>query len=139
SATLVFGCIFAFIFLFSLWLLKDWRYALAFVGGILVVFALLTAVAYLLMRGIKRYFPTSWSFPARQSLLNLFRRQYQTVMLILAIGVGTFLISTLYFTKGLLLAQAGSETKSDSPNMILLDVQNDQQEAVSNTIRGKGL
>src|SRR5690606_18169244 len=41
SATLVFACIFAFIFLFSLWLLKDWRYALAFVGGILVVFALL--------------------------------------------------------------------------------------------------
>lgn len=139
AAILVFGCIFAFIFLFSLWLLKDWRYALAFVGGILIVFALLTAVAHLLMRGIKRYFPTSWSFPARQSLSNLFRPQNQTLILILAIGVGTFLISTLYFTKDLLLAQAGIETKSDSPNMILLDVQDDQQEAVSRTIRGKDL
>lgn len=139
SAILVFGGIFFFIFLFAFWLLEDWRYALSFVGGILVVFAILTAVAHLLMRGIKTYFPSSWGFPARQSLLNLFRPQNQTLILILAIGVGTFLISTLYFTKDLLLAQAGIDTTSDSPNIILLDVQNDQQESVSATIRENGL
>ncbi|HLT51378.1 MAG TPA: FtsX-like permease family protein, partial [Arenibacter sp.] len=133
-AILVFGSIFFFIFLFSYWLLKDWRYALGFVGGILVVFAILVGMAHLLMRTIKTYFPVSWGFPARQSLLNLFRPQNQTLILILAIGVGTFLISTLYFTKDLLLAQAGIDTESDSPNMILLDVQDDQREDVSFTI-----
>lgn len=134
-AIIIFGCIFAFVFLFALWLLQDWRYALSFVGGIVVVFALLAAMAKLLMWGIKTYFPSSWGFPARQSLLNLFRPQNQTLILILAIGVGTFLISSLYFTKDLLVAQAGIDTRSDSPNILLLDVQDNQQEAVSSAIR----
>lgn len=123
-----------FIFLFSLWLLKDWPYSLAFVGGILVSFSILAGVAALFMKAIRKYFPHSWGFPARQSLLNLFRPQNQTLILILAIGVGSFLISTLYFSKDLLLAQASLETEADSPNMILLDVQTEQQEAVVSTI-----
>ncbi|MCM4168234.1 hypothetical protein DHD08_11140 [Arenibacter sp. H213] len=139
SGILVSGSIFIFIFLFSLWLLRDWRYALAFVGGILITFTVLAAVAHFLMRGIKLYFPSTWSFTARQSLLNLFRPQNQTLILILAIGVGTFLISTLYFTKDLLLSQASLENGADSPNMILLDVQSEQREAVAGTIRENDL
>lgn len=130
--------IFMFVFLFSFWLLKDWRYSLAFVGGILVTFSILAGVAALFMKGIKKQFPTSWGFVARQSLLNLFRPQNQTLTLILAIGVGTFLISTLYFSKDLLLAQA-DESGSGSANIILLDVQTGQRESVANTISGEGL
>ncbi len=131
--------IFLFIFLFSFWLLKEWRYSLAFVGGILVSFSMLAGVAALFMKGIKKYFPTSWGFIARQSLLNLFRPQNQTLTLILAIGVGTFLISTLYFSKDLLLAQAEFESDSGAANIILLDVQAPQREAVSTAISGEGL
>jgi putative ABC transport system permease protein len=89
------------------------------------------------MKAIKRYFPSSWGFPARQSLLNLFRPQNQTLTLVLAIGVGTFLISTLYFTKDVLLAQATLEEQQESPNMILLDVQTEQQEAVKQNYNGQ--
>ncbi|MGM0932385.1 MAG: ABC transporter permease [Bacteroidota bacterium] len=128
--------IFIFIFLFAFWLLKDWQYSLAFVGGILVSFSILAGVAALFMKAIRKYFPHSWGFPARQSLLNLFRPQNQTLILILAIGVGSFLISTLYFSKDLLLAQASLETEADSPNMILLDVQTEQQDSVVSTITG---
>ncbi len=128
-----------FVFLFSLWLLKDWRYSLAFVGAILVTFSILGGVANLFMKGIKKYFPGSWGFTARQSLLNLFRPQNQTLTLVLAIGVGTFLISTLYFTKDILLDQASIESNSDSPNMILLDVQAGQELAVANTIKTSDL
>jgi putative ABC transport system permease protein len=136
---LVSAGIFLFIFLFSLWLLEDWKYSLAFVGGILVTFSILAAVAYLFMQAIRKYFPHSWGFVARQSLLNLFRPQNQTLTLVLAIGVGTFLISTLYFSKDLLLAQASLESQADSPNMILLDVQSEQREAVAQTIRANEL
>ncbi|MGY5850144.1 ABC transporter permease [Salegentibacter sp. F14] len=124
-----------FIFLFAFWLLRNWQYSLAFVGGILVSFSILAGIAALFMKAIKKYFPHSWGFPARQSLLNLFRPQNQTLILILAIGVGSFLISTLYFSKDLLLAQASLETEADSPNIILLDVQSNQQEDVMNTLR----
>lgn len=135
AIVLVSSAIFAFIFLFSLWLLEDWKNSLAFVGGILVTFSILAGFAYVFMKTIRKYFPNHWGFVARQSLLNLFRPQNQTLTLVLAIGVGTFLISTLYFSKDLLLAQASIEAQSDSPNMILLDVQSDQREELTETIK----
>ncbi|MBE0424741.1 MAG: ABC transporter permease [Lutibacter sp.] len=131
--------IFLFIFIFSFWLLKDWRYSLAFVAGILITFSVLAGIANLFMKSIKKYFPTSWGFVARQSLLNLFRPQNQTLILILAIGVGSFLISTLYFTKDVLLAQASLESNAKNPNIILLDVQTGQKDSVANVIDSKGL
>lgn len=131
--------IMTFIFGFSLWLLKDWRYALAFVFGILITFSILAGTSLLFMKGIKKYFPRSWSFEARQSLLNLYRPNNQTMVLILAIGVGSFLISTLYFTKDILLAKATLEENMKSPNIILLDIQTNQKEEVANTITPKGL
>jgi len=126
--------ILAFLFLFSFWLLKDWRYSAAFVAGILVTFVILAGLSAGVMKIIKKYFPTSWSFTARHSLLNLFRPQNQTLTLVLAIGIGTFLISTLYFTKDFLLAKSAMGTDANSPNMILLDIQTEQKEAVANTI-----
>ncbi|WP_405416106.1 ABC transporter permease [Maribacter sp. Asnod1-A12] len=128
-----------FIFLFAFWLLGRWVFALSFVAGILVTFSILAGVSILFMRLIKRYFPKSWSFAARQSLLNLYRPNNQTVVLILAIGIGTFLISTLYFTKDFLLAKTSFEASAESPNLILFDVQTDQRDAVANTITPRGL
>lgn len=134
----VLSAIFLFILFFSFWLLKDWRYSLAFVLGIIVTFAILAGIAKLFMKVIRENFPTTWGFPARQSLQNLFRPQNQTLTLVLAIGVGTFLISTLYFTRDILLAQASLDSQSNSPNMILLDVQRGQESNVAKTIRDNG-
>jgi len=136
---LVLLAIMIFIFLFSYWLLGNWKYALSFAAGILVVFVMLGWVANLFMKGIKKYFPASWGFTARQSLLNLFRPNNQTMVLILAIGVGTFLISTLYFSKDILLAKTSLEANEKAPNLILLDVQTEQQEAAARRITEKGL
>ena len=131
--------ILVFVFIFSFWLLGNWRFAMAFVLGIMVTFAILAGVANLFMKAIKKFFPSSWGFIARQSLLNLFRPNNQTTVLILAIGVGSFLISTLYFTKDMLLAKASLENSPDNPNIILMDVQTDQKEGIINTITPKGL
>ncbi|MCM4153092.1 hypothetical protein DHD05_15990 [Arenibacter sp. N53] len=130
--------ILGFLFLFSYWLLKDWRYSVSFVAGILITFVILAGLTALAMKTIKKYFPTSWGFTARHSLLNLFRPQNQTLTLVLAIGIGTFLISTLYFTKDFLLAKTAMGTDANSPNMILLDIQTEQKEAVANTILRDG-
>jgi len=134
-----FVAILLFIFLFSFWLLRDALFALAFVLGILITFSILAGIATLFMKVIKKYFPTTWGFTARQSLLNLFRPNNQTMVLILAIGLGTFLISTLYFTKDILLAKTALEDSAENANIILLDVQPKQREAVANNISQKGL
>lgn len=139
TTILILLVILVFVFLFSLWLLGDWRFAIAFVLGIFITFAILAGLANLFMKGIKRFFPTSWGFIARQSLRNLFRPNNQTAVLVLAIGVGSFLISTLYFTKDMLLAKASLENSPNNPNIILLDVQTDQKAGVIQTIEPKGL
>ncbi len=136
AGAVVMVSILLFIFGFSLWLLGDWQFALAFVLGILITFLILGGIAALFIRLLKKYFPTSWGFIARQSLLNLFRPRNQTMVLVLAIGVGTFLISTLYFTKDLLLASTDFEGSTESANIILLDVQTEEQGAIRDKIEG---
>jgi len=139
ASIFVFLGIMAFIYVFALWLLRDSRYAMAFTFGILVTFSILAGVAALFMRMVKKYFPSSWGFTARTSLLNLFRPNNQTMVLILAIGVGSFLISTLYFTKDILLAKATLEANMKNPNIILLDIQTNQKKEVAEAITPSGL
>lgn len=134
-----FGAILVFMFLFSFWLLKDALFGLVFTVGILITFSIMAGISGLFMNLVKKYFPANWGFTQRQSLLNLFRPNNQTMVLILAIGLGTFLISTLYFTKDILLAKTSIENSSENPNIILMDVQNPQKEAVINTVIPKGL
>jgi len=136
---LVFGAILLFLFLFSLWLIKDARYAAFFVGGTVITFVVLGAVALGFIKMIKRFFPKHWSFTARQSLLNLFRPNNQTVVLVVAIGLGTFLISTLYFTKDILLAKTEVGRSADNANIIVLDIQPDQRDLVAESLTNRGL
>jgi putative ABC transport system permease protein len=136
---LTFIAILIFIYAFSFWLLRNVVYALAFVIGVIITFAILAGIANLSMKLIKKFFPTRWGFTARQSLLNLFRPNNQTMVLILAIGLGTFLISTLYFTKDILLAKTALSGTGESANIIMLDVQSEQKEAVALAIAQQDL
>ncbi|WP_179345340.1 ABC transporter permease [Winogradskyella ursingii] len=131
---IVFTIIIIFLFLFSYWLLRDVTYAMGFVVGMLITFAILAGIATLTMKMIKAWFPKTWGYTTRQSLLNLFRPNNQTLVLIVAIGLGTFLISTLYFTKDILLSKTAVGDSSNSANMIMLDVQPKQTEAIAKTI-----
>jgi putative ABC transport system permease protein len=139
ARVLTFGSILLFIYLFSFWLLENGTYALGFVITVVVTFSILAGAATLFMKLIKKFFPKSWGFTARHSLLNLFRPNNQTMVLILAIGLGTFLISTLYFTKDMLQSKTSIESNTKDPNIILMDVQTTQKETVANNITSKGL
>ena len=135
----VFAAILVFLFLFSFWLLKDAAFALGFVTATLITFSILAGIALLCIKGIRKFFPKRWGFTARQSLLNLFRPNNQTVVLVVAIGLGTFLISTLYFTKDILLSKTEVGQTAENANMIILDVQSQQRDAVQQSIESKDL
>ena len=136
---LTFGAIVLFILLFSYWLLRDKSNSLLFTLGIILAFSIMAGIATLFMKLIKRFFPSNWGYTNRQSLLNLFRQNNQTTVLLVAIGLGTFLISTLYFTKDILLAKTSIENTSRNANIILMDVQTNQKAAAINTIKSKNL
>ncbi|MCH3885178.1 ABC transporter permease [Tenacibaculum sp. MSW2] len=136
---LVLIAILLFIFLFSFWMLKSAINGILFTIGIFITFAIMAGVASLFIKLIKKFFPSSWGYTKRQSLLNLFRPNNQTMVLVLAIGLGTFLISTLYFTKDILLAKTTIENKKTDANIILMDVQSNQETALLNNFKSKGL
>jgi len=122
------------IFLFSYLLLGETLYSFLFLVGIVVVFILIRLIAWLFIKGIKLTFPKHWSFPSRQGLANLFRPGNQTIILILCIGVGVFLINTLYLAKDALVNSTSFQKDENTPNIILLDISKDKIKSVSATI-----
>ena len=100
----------------------------------MLTFAILAAIAIGVMKFVKAYFPKSFGYTTRQSLLNVFRPNNQTVVLVVGIGLGTFLISTLYFTKDILLSKTEIGQTTETANMIILDVQSEQREAVEESL-----
>ena len=113
--------------------------ALIFPVAIVIAFLLLAGFAQLLMILVKKYFPTGWSYIWRQSIANLYRPNNQTLILIVSIGLGSALISTLFFVQGLLLNQVEFTGRDQQPNMILFDIQPDQQKGVAELARAYDL
>ncbi len=113
---------------------RDWRVGLGFAGGLLVVFALLAATAKGLIVATRKFTPAGAPFTVRQGLANLHRPNNRTLLLLLSLGLGTFLMSSLYLVQQTLLTQLISSDRKEQPNAILFDIQPDQREGVSNLV-----
>ena len=92
-------------------------------------------MAGLFIKLVQNLLPKKWSFPARQGLSNLFRPGNQTITLILCIGVGVFLMNTLYLAKDAIIGSTSFQKDSDTPNILLLDIQKSELIPVSNTVK----
>lgn len=101
-----------------------------FYGSLVLVFGLLWLVARGLIWAIKRFFPSKSSFVWRQSLSNLFRPNNQTVVLVIVIGLGAFLLSTLALIQNSLLGQVEFAGKGERSNTVLFDIQPYQKDQV---------
>jgi putative ABC transport system permease protein len=124
---------------FALTHTERWTYGLGFCAALGVAFGLLMVVAKSLVALVKAYFPSSWPYVWRQGLANLSRPQNQTLLLVLALGLGTFLLLTVFLTQRALLQQVMIVGGGNQPNLILFDVQNDQREEVANLVRSFSL
>ncbi|MEE8585318.1 MAG: FtsX-like permease family protein [Acidobacteriota bacterium] len=136
---LVCGLIALAVLLFALAQTESWAAGLWFFVGTAAVFGLLTASARLIMWLARRYFPHSWSYVWRQGLANLYRPHNQTVVMILALGLGTFLIATLFLVQDSLLGQMAGVVREDRPNLVFFDIQSDQLEGVRQEVRSQKL
>ena len=112
---------------------------LGITAGFFIAFALLMGAANLIIKAVKRFFPTSWQYVWRQGLANLYRPNNQTAILMLALGLGTFLIATLYIVQHALINQVSLAGDNNRPNLVLVDVQTDQKEGVANIIQIQNL
>ncbi|MGM0587676.1 MAG: ABC transporter permease [Bacteroidota bacterium] len=114
--------------------LEDLYETLGFMGGLVIALGLLTLLAWAIRWTFQRFFPQSASFTVRQGLANLYRPQNQTLLLIITIGLGTFLIATIFLMQDLLLKQIEFTAGKDQPNMVLYDIQHDQQDTIASLL-----
>jgi len=131
----IFLFILAFAFL-QIGYLKD---SLYFSFAVIIAFGFLGLVAKFFMWAVKKFFPDNASYIWRQGLANLYRPNNQTLVLIASIGLGTALITTLYFIQSLLINQVEITTDNDRPNLMVFDIQTYQKDAVADLTRANAL
>ena len=98
--------------------------------ALLAVFLTLSLLSKIFIWILQKFRWSKLPFIFRQGIRNLFRPKNQTWLLILTVGVGTFLVVVLYLSELVLLRQFDRSSSRDSPNMVLFDIQVDQVDIV---------
>jgi putative ABC transport system permease protein len=103
---------------------------LFFFLGLVAALGCLTLVAMMLLFLVRRFFPTNAGFVLRHSLSSLFRPNNQTRVLMVTIGLGAFIISTLNIVEQSMLGQVEFTGQENQSNTILFDIQPSQKDGV---------
>ena len=122
----VYGLIFAAVVGFAVMQAPRIRIGLGFVAMLAISFAVLGGLGKAVAWAARRFTPKRAPYVWRQGIANLHRPNNRTVLLLLALGLGTFLIVTLALTRATLLAQISGAGGSDRPNLLFFDIQDDQ-------------
>jgi putative ABC transport system permease protein len=115
-----------------LWLMTgDIQAAAIYTLGLLLSATTLYLVSKAIMWLVRRYTPRGWSFAFRQGLSNLFRPNNQTQTLLVSIGLGTAVLTTLLITQGLILRNVANMDAGNQPNMILYGIERSQKDSLA--------
>ena len=104
----------------------DWKAGLAISAAIAVVLGLLLGSASLLMWVARKALRAGWPYVMRQGVANLYRPSNQTRSVVLSLGFGAFLVSTLYLLQTTLLTRFNVDAAASGGNVLFYDVQDDQ-------------
>jgi putative ABC transport system permease protein len=113
----------------AIWQAGSLRAGLLVSLGFLGTAVTLQGAAWLLIRAVRPLTATRW-FPLRHAVLGLTRPGNQTRVILLAVGLGSFFILGVRAIQSNLLRELAVELRADSPDMFLLDVQQDQLDDV---------
>jgi len=90
--------------------------------------AVLTGAAKALAWAARRFCPPGLPYAFRQGVANLHRPQNLTVLLLLALGLGTFLVVTIDLARATQLRSISTQLERGQSNLIFFGVQDDQIE-----------
>jgi putative ABC transport system permease protein len=111
---------------FAVWQTQRWTWGLGFAAALAVSFGLLAAAARAVAWAARRWLPKGLPYVVRQGVANLHRPNNRTVLLLLSLGLGTFLLLTLTLSRETLLSQIRSTEGGARPNLLFFDIQDDQ-------------
>ena len=114
------------------------RQGLAFSAAIALAIALLFGAATALSSVARRVVRPSWPFVLRQGVASLYRPGNQTRAVVLALGFGVFLMSTIYQVQRNLLRSVSVKLDASRANVVFFDVQDDQGAPLEALIRSQG-
>jgi len=116
------------------WQAASLRVGMAVGIGFGIVVFLLYAAGWLLVRLTARLDRVSW-FPVRHAALHLHRPGNQTRLVLLAVGLGAFFIVGIRAVQVNLLREMAVDVGEDTPDMFLIDIQEDQAPGVHAMLR----
>ena len=103
------------------------------VGGFGAVAVALHLIGRALTLAIQPLQTSTW-FPLRHAVLNLTRPGNQTRVILLSVGLGSFFIIGVQILQSNLLSNFSLELRDDSPDMFLIDIQEDQVAGIKATL-----
>jgi putative ABC transport system permease protein len=116
----------------------DWLEGLLMSLALAAAIGVLSVSAALLARGARAVLRERWPFVVRQGIANLYRPANQTRAVMLALGFGAFLLSTLYLVQVNVLRQLELGGEATRANLLLFDIQRDQVSGVEEVVRQAG-
>ena len=116
----------------------DWEETLGMLVAIGVALLVLMLAAVGLTWLARRSVRDHWPFVVRHGISSLYRPGSQTRPIVLALGFGAFLISTLYVTQANLIRHLTLSGEATRANIAFFDVQADQVERVDSMVRQQG-
>jgi putative ABC transport system permease protein len=117
---------------------EDGSEVMSFSAGIAGALIVLTASAWMLSTVARRVLRAGWPYVVRQGVANLYRPGNQTRSVVLSLGFGAFLVSTLYLVQENLLATFRQAEFSARGNLVFFDIQDDQMPGVDSIITAQG-
>ena len=111
---------------------------IGFAAAIAGAVAVLYGAAALLSWSARRLVRPSWPFVVRQGVASLYRPGNQTRAVVLALGFGVFLMSTVYQVQDNLLRTVSVKLDASKANVLFFDVQDDQGAPLDSMIRAHG-
>ncbi len=112
-----------------------WKTGEYFAGALVIGFAALSAVAWLMLRALKilsrRKLPPS----VRHGIANLYRPGAQAQSVLVALGVGVMFTLTVYLVQHGMIAEMNRTSPPGMPNVFLIDIAPKDRDAVLDLIR----
>ncbi|HKO96735.1 MAG TPA: FtsX-like permease family protein [Pyrinomonadaceae bacterium] len=105
-----------------------------FLGGLFAAALLLQLASFVLLWMVRRTRQIQ-SFPIRHAINSLHRPGNQTRVIIMAVGLGAFLVIAVQSLQRNLLLELDPANRGDLPNMYLIDVQKDQKAGLEKLIK----
>ncbi len=120
------------------WLSNSSQVGIDFVIALLVGLVSLSAVAWMLLRGL-RWFQRRASLrlpgTVRHGIANLYRPGNQAQSVLVALGVGVMFITSVYLVQHSVVSKIMENAPPGLPNVFLIDIQPSQEAGVERLIR----